>query len=98
MSLFDLFQGSFERRRDETENRVQRLLTERESRIAAPAAARRTSGEIAVALAVSPKTVEWNLTRIYRKLGVRGRTELAAIAVARGPLTGGSPWAAQPTK
>jgi DNA-binding CsgD family transcriptional regulator len=27
---------------------------------------------------ISAKTVEWNLTRIYRKLGVRSRTELAA--------------------
>jgi DNA-binding CsgD family transcriptional regulator len=27
---------------------------------------------------MSPKTVEWNLSKIYRKLGVRGRGELAA--------------------
>ena len=38
----------------------------------------RTNREIAGELDVSPKTVEWNLTRIYRKLGVRSRTELAA--------------------
>jgi DNA-binding CsgD family transcriptional regulator len=38
----------------------------------------RTNREIAAELDVSPKTVEWNLTRIYQKLGVRSRTELAA--------------------
>ncbi|OGO52498.1 MAG: hypothetical protein A2Z32_01925 [Chloroflexi bacterium RBG_16_69_14] len=38
----------------------------------------RTNREIADALHLSPRTVEWNLTRIYRKLGVRSRTELAA--------------------
>ncbi len=37
----------------------------------------RTNREVADALHLSPKTVEWNLTRIYRKLGVRSRTELA---------------------
>jgi DNA-binding CsgD family transcriptional regulator len=39
----------------------------------------RTNREIAAALHLSPKTVEWNLTRIYRKVGVRSRTELAAL-------------------
>jgi DNA-binding CsgD family transcriptional regulator len=33
--------------------------------------------EIASELGLSAKTVEWNLTRIYRKVGVRSRTELA---------------------
>lgn len=37
----------------------------------------RTNREIADALHLSPKTIEWNLTRIYRKLDVRSRTELA---------------------
>jgi DNA-binding CsgD family transcriptional regulator len=27
---------------------------------------------------MSPKTVEWNLSKIYKKLHVRSRTELAA--------------------
>ena len=34
--------------------------------------------EVARALALTAKTVEWHLTHIYRKLGVRSRTELAA--------------------
>jgi DNA-binding CsgD family transcriptional regulator len=33
---------------------------------------------------MSEKTVEANLSRIYAKLGVRGRTELAARATVRG--------------
>jgi DNA-binding CsgD family transcriptional regulator len=41
-------------------------------------AAGRTTREVAEEMFVSAKTVEWNLTRIYRKLGVRSRTELAA--------------------
>lgn len=38
----------------------------------------KTNREVGEALHLSPKTVEWNLTRIYRKLNVRSRTELAA--------------------
>jgi DNA-binding CsgD family transcriptional regulator len=37
----------------------------------------RTNREVAKALFVSVHTVEANLRRIYRKLGVRSRTELA---------------------
>jgi DNA-binding NarL/FixJ family response regulator len=33
---------------------------------------------VAAELHLSPKTVEWNLSKIYRKLGVRSRAELAA--------------------
>lgn len=55
----------------------------------------RTNREIAAELHLSPRTVEWNLSRIYRKLGVRSRTELAAsLARAAGTpeeLSGGSP-------
>ena len=35
--------------------------------------------EVAAELYVSPKTVQYHLTRIYAKLGVRSRAELAAL-------------------
>ena len=39
--------------------------------------------EAAAALFVSRKTVEAHLTRAYRKLGVRSRTELARLLLTR---------------
>ena len=48
-----------------------------ERRIAALAAEGRSNKEIATALFVTPKTVGTQLSRIYRKLGVHSRTELA---------------------
>jgi DNA-binding NarL/FixJ family response regulator len=41
-------------------------------------AAGRSNKEVAAELFVSVRAVEANLTRIYRKLGLRSRTELAA--------------------
>ena len=38
-----------------------------------------TNRELAARLGVSNKTVEAHLSRIYRKLGVRSRTELALL-------------------
>jgi DNA-binding CsgD family transcriptional regulator len=52
-------------------------LTAAEQRIAGLVAAGQTNPEIAAALYISVKTVEANLTRIYRKLGLRGRVDLA---------------------
>jgi DNA-binding CsgD family transcriptional regulator len=53
-------------------------LTETERRVAELVATGRSNAEVARALVLSPKTVEWNLSKIYRKLGVRARAELAA--------------------
>jgi DNA-binding CsgD family transcriptional regulator len=53
------------------------VLTETERRIAGLVAEGRSNGEIAKALFLSRKTVEWNLSNVYRKLGVRSRAELA---------------------
>jgi DNA-binding CsgD family transcriptional regulator len=52
-------------------------LTPTEQRIAALAAEGRSNKEIAAALFVTPKTVGTQLSRIYRKVGVHSRTELA---------------------
>jgi DNA-binding CsgD family transcriptional regulator len=53
-------------------------LTPTERRVAELAAAGSTNREIADALFVSPKTVEANLARVYRKLDIRSRAELGA--------------------
>ena len=53
-------------------------LTATEQAIAEHAAAGRQNKEIAAAMFITPRTVESHLTRIYRKLGVRSRAELAA--------------------
>ncbi len=37
----------------------------------------KTNKEVAAAMFLSPKTVEFHLGRIFRKLGVTSRTELA---------------------
>lgn len=52
-------------------------LTEAERRVAVLVAAGRTNREVAAELFTTVSTVEAHLTRIYRKLGVRSRTELA---------------------
>jgi DNA-binding CsgD family transcriptional regulator len=52
-------------------------LTPTEQRVAELAAEGRSNREIAAELFVSERTVEANLTRAYRKLGVRSRTQLA---------------------
>lgn len=51
-------------------------LTPTERRVAELTAAGHSNAQIAAALFISVKTVEANLTRIYRKLGLRGRVEL----------------------
>ena len=52
-------------------------LTETELRVARLAATGRTVRQVGDELFISPKTVEANLTRVYRKLGLSGRVELA---------------------
>jgi DNA-binding CsgD family transcriptional regulator len=54
-------------------------LTPRQLEIARMAAARRRSREIADELGLSPRTVDNQLGRIYRLLGVASRDELAAV-------------------
>lgn len=72
----ELKRGIFGRRRDHG-------LTETEERVAELAASGMINRDIAAALFVSPKTVEVNLTRIYRKLNIRSRAELYQALQAR---------------
>ncbi|RLK53824.1 helix-turn-helix transcriptional regulator [Actinokineospora cianjurensis] len=53
-------------------------LTATEARIAALVAEGASNREIADRLFISVKTVEASLTRVYRKLGIRSRTQLSA--------------------
>jgi len=57
-------------------------LSDAEERVARLAAAGRTNKEIATELSLSVRTVEGHLSRIYEKLGIRGRSELAASWLA----------------
>ena len=60
-------------------------LTAHELRIALLAARGRSNPEIAADLVLSRKTIEYHLGQVYRKLGLRSRTELAAhLAGAEG--------------
>ncbi|MFI5895849.1 AAA family ATPase [Actinoplanes sp. NPDC051513] len=60
-------------------------LTETERRVAELVGAGQSNQETAAELFMSVKTVEANLTRIYRKLSVRSRTELANLMKAGVP-------------
>jgi ATP/maltotriose-dependent transcriptional regulator MalT len=51
-------------------------LTPAEQRVAELAASGMTNRDVAAALFISPKTVDANLSRVYRKLGIRSRAEL----------------------
>jgi DNA-binding CsgD family transcriptional regulator len=53
-------------------------LTATEQRVAELAASGLTNREVAAQAFMSPKTVEANLARVYRKLGIRSRAELGA--------------------
>ena len=71
-------------------------LTPTESQIASLVAQGRTNQQVADALFISPKTVEWNLSKVYRKLQVRSRSELAArlarqVREPRGSIPGKPP-------
>jgi DNA-binding NarL/FixJ family response regulator len=50
-----------------------------EQRVALLVAAGRTTAEVAAELRLSAKTVEWHLSRAFRKLHVRSRDDLAAL-------------------
>ena len=66
-----------------------RGLTKAEAAVAALVAEGRTNREVAASLVVSVKTVESHLARIFDKMGVRSRTELA-IEWQAGTVAGSS--------
>jgi DNA-binding CsgD family transcriptional regulator len=59
-------------------------LSPQELQVARIAGRGQNNLEVAAALFVSRKTVEAHLTRVYRKLGIRSRTQLARILLANG--------------
>lgn len=59
-------------------------LTASELRVAELAASGLTNREVAAALFISPKTVEANLSKIYRKLNIGSRAELGAYMAGAG--------------
>lgn len=67
------------------------LLTNGERRVAELVARGWTNDEVASALNLRTKTVEWTLTNVYRKLRLRSRTELAlhVASADRSVRTGG---------
>ena len=63
-------------------------LTPQELQVALVVAQGATNREAGAALFLSPKTIEAHLGRIYRKLEVRSRTELARLLAGEGALSG----------
>lgn len=65
---------------------AQRSLSPTEARVAQLAAGSLSNAEVAERLGLSIKTVEGHLARVYRKLGISTRAELATLG-PNGPLT-----------
>src|SRR5215213_4069895 len=61
-------------------------LTPAETRVSRMAASGMKNREIAEALMVSVKAIEYHLANTYRKLGIRGRTELTRMFHFATPL------------
>ena len=73
--------GEQQSRRSET---AAEQLTPHELQIAVLVAQGMTNREAAAALFLSPKTIEYHLGQIYRKLDVRGRAQLARLMAMEG--------------
>jgi DNA-binding CsgD family transcriptional regulator len=73
--------GETTRRRDPS---AAQQLTPQELQVALMVAQGATNREAGAALFLSPKTIEAHLSRVYRKLNVRSRTELASLLAGEG--------------
>ncbi|PWW42187.1 MULTISPECIES: response regulator transcription factor [Paenibacillus] len=71
-------------RKDQTLNKVS--ITEREQEILQEVASGHSNKEIAAKLLMSQRTVEYSLTRVFEKLGVRSRSEAITEAMRIGLL------------
>ena len=71
-------------------------LTPQELQIALTVARGATNREAGAALFLSPKTIEFHLGRVYRKLGLRSRAEQPAHTLARGAHARSRPAAVAP--
>jgi DNA-binding CsgD family transcriptional regulator len=76
--------GETARRRDPS---AAGQLTPQELQVALVVGQGATNREAGAALFLSPKTIEAHLGRIYRKLNVRSRTELASLLAREGALS-----------
>ncbi len=65
---------------------MQDQLTPQELQIALLLAAGRTTREAAGALFLSPKTIEYHLRSVYRKLAIGSREELSAVMGTAPPV------------
>lgn len=72
----ELKAGGLHQSRDSRESAT---LTPQEEAVTVLVAQGLSNREVAAELYVSPKTVQYHLTRVYAKLGVRSRSELAAL-------------------
>jgi DNA-binding NarL/FixJ family response regulator len=61
-------------------------LSDREVEVLRLVASGMTNAEVAGRLFLSPRTVDWHVSSIYRKLGLHSRAEAARFAAEQGLL------------